>query len=335
MSVRLVIPLLLLAGLSFSGEEQRSVADAGWESIFFREIDRVATNTGIMTLRQKPPMADEIQLRVWAGFGLSPLQGLVIERAGGIWRGRYVCEGGGQNGQAALNPRELKPSRPWPQVWEQVDKLGVLALPDESQLKPDGVAVLDGICYVVEVRTSGVYRTYMYNNPGSHKWPEAAKLSQVVMFLGRAFAIPLYAPPSVFPDIVKDGQVVFARKGRAWGAFQILHQHPSGSGEEEGATVNWIYRTDGKSVLNGAGVSKGQLKATSLAPFVFGPFSVRWSVCSDGKGYIYYPDARGTQVGQPDREYLAMTDIETTNNLDAADAKWEYRASYVDLPDEK
>jgi hypothetical protein len=62
-----------------------SIPKAIWEPIYFRFIDKVARESGLPSLRVTPVAKGDLELRVWEGFGKSPLQGYVLRKHSGTW----------------------------------------------------------------------------------------------------------------------------------------------------------------------------------------------------------------------------------------------------------
>lgn len=129
-----------------------------------------------------------------------------------------------------------------------------------------------------------------------------------------------------------DGRIVLAKKGTALGAFVCRNQMM----QPEGLIYDWYYRTDGKGTFRrsesgsfnkGFGtLSQHNQSGRPFKGLEFGPFSIGWSCPADGEGRLFYH--------HPDRETLTAdslricitseTDIE---KIDAADAKWLYKAT--------
>src|SRR6185369_12431216 len=60
------------------------VPKAGWEQIFFEAINERTRIANLRSLRVALPK-DDLELRVWNGFGLTALEGFVLQRRGGKW----------------------------------------------------------------------------------------------------------------------------------------------------------------------------------------------------------------------------------------------------------
>jgi hypothetical protein len=172
----LVFAVALARGVG-AGDFTRDIPNATWEPIFFDSINRLTDQAGWTRLRYAALPPESSEVRVWIGFGLSPLQGFSIRRDGDSWRGRMAVERIGTS--AVPEVREVKPKSGWEKLWDEVTNLGILTLPDSSTL-PDEALVLDGESYVVEINQNNHYRTYMYGNPEDQKWPQAKQIIRIM-----------------------------------------------------------------------------------------------------------------------------------------------------------
>ncbi len=171
----LFIAIVLSAHSSSATDFQRDIPNGSWETIFFKTINRLTAKAGWTPLRKRPLPSDSAELRIWIGFGLSPLQGFSLRRNGSTWVGRSVAD----SVKGSIEVRQVFPKSGWDRFWKKLSNLGVLKLPDSSTL-PNEVLVLDGVAYVVEINQDGRYRTYAYCNPQDQKWPEAKKIMRIV-----------------------------------------------------------------------------------------------------------------------------------------------------------
>ena len=167
-----------------AAELQRHIPKATWEPIFFKSINRLATKAGWKSLREAPLPSQSMEVRVWIGFGLSPLQGYSLRQDGSRWTGRYIVESFQQTNSVAV--RDIAPKSGWDKLWTRLIQLDLLALPDSSTLRGEEM-VTDGVSYVIEINRDGRYRTYQYGNPQEQKWPEAKKIISIVQTLQDEF----------------------------------------------------------------------------------------------------------------------------------------------------
>ena len=155
--------------------------------LLFADINERAKAANLSPLDSEELTGDDLEFRVWVGFGKKPLEGFVISRADGRWKGTFL-----ESMNATTKPpyrRELpSPGTGWEQLWSQLVASGLLTLPDSSQLKDEQI-VHDGTSYVVEVKKDGVYRTYAYGNPDYQPWPEAKQMLRIASILYTGFGI--------------------------------------------------------------------------------------------------------------------------------------------------
>lgn len=171
MTIRFAILLFVVAaGSAFAAPKDLLVPKAHWESIFFGAINPLAESAGLQALRQVDLPKGSLEIRIWVGFGLTPLEGFRLRRDGRQWKGLYAREGFGEKWPLTVKP--VLPKTSWDALWKQIETLGVLSLPDSSTL-PNEVLAFDGISYVVEFNDGETYRTYQYGNPQAQTWPEA------------------------------------------------------------------------------------------------------------------------------------------------------------------
>lgn len=162
--------------------------NSDWIPIFFEEINGRAKIARLRDLRLALLPNDDLELRVWIGFGLIPLEGFVIKRSSGQWSGVHI---------RSISPRLARrdyqrplpsPKSGWESFWKRLTDEGALTLPDSSQLK-DEVITVDGESFVVEINMNKAYRTYRYSNPHLQKWPEAKKMIRIAEIIIDEFNI--------------------------------------------------------------------------------------------------------------------------------------------------
>jgi hypothetical protein len=172
----LIATAVLFPDNGLAGEFARDIPQDTWEPIFFQSINALTTKAGLKPLRAEPVPPDSIELRIWMGFGLSPLQGFAFRRDGSNWIGRVVSD---NLATKTVDSWQVTPRCGWDNFWHQLVALEVLTLPDSSTL-PNEVMVMDGTSYVVEINHDNRYRTYMYGNPKVQQWPEAEKIIRII-----------------------------------------------------------------------------------------------------------------------------------------------------------
>lgn len=167
-------------------EFQVMIPKETWPPIFFKEIDERAAIAKLPSLRAAALPKDDLETRLWVGFGLSALQGFQLKRSNGQWAGvfiRGIRPGLARSDyQMALQP----PKSGWGMLWQRLVSNGLLTLPDARSIScnPD---VLDGIGYVVEYNVDNTYRTYMYSNPQYADCKEAKQMIAIVEIIYEEF----------------------------------------------------------------------------------------------------------------------------------------------------
>lgn len=186
MKPHFVFAALIALSAAVASEFKRDVPHATWEPIFFRSIDELTRKIHWKPLRSAPVGADSLEVRVWIGFGLVPLQAYRLRREGDHWSAEHIIDS--VERAAAADVHAAVPKSGWPALWRELDQLGLLTLPDSSALPPPEELVADGESYVVEINTGNTYRTYQYGNPQFQRWPEAKKIVRIIDILQRELA---------------------------------------------------------------------------------------------------------------------------------------------------
>ena len=200
MHLLLVLPLVLASCSTPVFQRQRAarvsqgkkqmkldIPNGAWVPEFFKEIDERAKAAKLNDLRSTVLPDGDLEVRVWGGFGILAVQGLIIKRTAGQWSALHLPSISPNSANSYRNV-PVAPKSGWEPLWKQLVGEGVLTLPDSSQLR-DGVSVTDGISYVVEINLNKTYRTYMYGNPQQQKSPEAKQMLQIVHTLSEEFGV--------------------------------------------------------------------------------------------------------------------------------------------------
>jgi hypothetical protein len=166
----------------------------------------VARTAGIGQLESTLLPDGASELRVWVGFGVvSPehLLRLVVRRDGVITGESIVyfptdisymedyeaefrrellagCTNLRQGKKVSVCTSTFTDSPDWQTLYGDLVDLGILSLPDESELPDPEFQVMDGIAMVVEVRNGSDYRAYRYSNPSFRNEPQAQRASQII-----------------------------------------------------------------------------------------------------------------------------------------------------------
>jgi hypothetical protein len=164
-----------------------------WEPIFFKGINERAAIAKLPSLRVAALPKDDLETRIWIGFGLTALSGFVLKRSSGQWSATFV---------QGIHPRVAKkdyqialqaPKSGWDGLWQSLTSKGLLTLPGAVPSGCD-VGALDGMSYVVENNIDNSYRTYMYDNPQFSKCEEAKRIIEISDLFHDEFASQLPHP---------------------------------------------------------------------------------------------------------------------------------------------
>ena len=169
-------------------EVRLSIPNASWEPIFFRDINAVANLSGQADLRKTGLAGGDVEVRVWWGFGLSPLEGVTIRHIAGQWSAIHVKADNYYEPKKAER-RELRPPKSgWAAVWRRLIEAGILWLPDASEVSC-GEGGLDGIAFAIETNTNKTYRTYKYSNPMLAQCSEAKRVMEISDIIHEEFGL--------------------------------------------------------------------------------------------------------------------------------------------------
>jgi hypothetical protein len=170
-------------------EFQLNVPKDTWEPIFFTAIDERAKLGKLKSLRSGALPEDDLEIRVWHGFGPTALEGFILSRAGGQWSAIHLD---GVTPNIASNESQKNLSTPksgWDACWQRLQEAGILSLPDASAIGCSSM-INDGMSYVVEYNNKGTYRTYLYDNPDYAKCNEAKRMIQIGNLISVEFSVP-------------------------------------------------------------------------------------------------------------------------------------------------
>lgn len=170
-------------------ELQLNVPKDIWEPLFFKTIDERARLGNLKTLRSDALTNDDLEIRVWHGFGLTALEGFVLRRTAGQWSATHL-DGVTRKVSAAESQRSLgTPKSGWDGALKRLEEAGLFTLPDASAIGCIA-GINDGMSYVVEFNRDGVYRTYMYENPDQAPCAEAKRMIEIGNIIAAEFGVP-------------------------------------------------------------------------------------------------------------------------------------------------
>jgi hypothetical protein len=170
-------------------ELQLIIPKDGWESIFFESINERTKIANLPSLRSDALPENDLEVRVWHGFGITALEGFVLKRAAGQWSAIHL-EGTRPRLPESEYQKKLQPPKSgWETCWRRLVDAGILTLPDASE-RQCSAGIDDGMSYVVEFNSGGTYRTYLYDNPSYAKCNEAKQMIKIGNIISEEFEVP-------------------------------------------------------------------------------------------------------------------------------------------------
>ncbi len=166
-------------------------SDLTWEDIYFEPIIEREKTSKLKRLKSKSLPQDDIEIRVWSGFGITVLQGFILKRNSGEWSAVDLDWEVSENrkGKRDLKPVDKNldaPKSGWDAAWQRLVDAGILTLLAAEKIDCSGNTV-DGFSYVVEYKLQNKYRTYMYDNPEYAKCDEAKQIVKINKIIAEEF----------------------------------------------------------------------------------------------------------------------------------------------------
>ena len=165
---------------------QLIIPNARQDRILFEGINN-ATNLGnLPELRKTFLGSGDIEIRIWRGFGLSSLEGVVLKRADGQWSGLHI-KNNNYHEPAGVKVEKLNaPKSGWESFWKQLTDKEILTLPQSFENECN-IPEIDGMGYVVEINQNRTYRNYFYPENNGNKCREAKQMKDIGEFIGLEF----------------------------------------------------------------------------------------------------------------------------------------------------
>jgi hypothetical protein len=158
-----VVAIIVTQCSPFASIPKRESDMARWEPIFFRSIERIESSVNIRPLRDTPLRSDEMEVRVWRGFGAQDLEAVILRRTNNGWSGSHIVSRDSYEPEGKTEITNLRaPKSGWDAFWNQVTELGLRDLPGRSDSDEECVSRIDGTGLVVEISKDRNYRTYSY-----------------------------------------------------------------------------------------------------------------------------------------------------------------------------
>jgi len=176
-----------------TAETQATPQEKRWVRIFFREINERIEGSGISPLREKELLPSEKEVRIWVGFDLYPLNGIILRENEGKRTASYVLP---VKLSSSSKPIAVlrEPKSGWNAVWQRLEELGIYTLPDSEDIgATNGYPDAKGA--VIEIKTGESYRTYLYGGLKTPEAEETKKVVEICRILSREFGIDLFEGP--------------------------------------------------------------------------------------------------------------------------------------------
>ena len=160
------------------------------DSLFFEGRNQLtgindATKLGdLPELRKVHLRKDDIEIRVWRGFSLDPLEGVILSRTDGEWSALHIKTDNCCRFEKATVEPLYRPKLGWSAFWKMLDEKEILTIPQSSENECDKPGI-DEIGYVVEINQGMNYRNYFY--PQSGKCREAKQTKEIGEIIGLEF----------------------------------------------------------------------------------------------------------------------------------------------------
>lgn len=188
-----VIGIFAVAGWFYYQKSQPNqvlVLNAHQDSLLFNGvsgyggINKVTELSEVVKLREVHLQKGDIEVRVWRGFGLLPLEGVVLKRTAGQWSGLHITTNNYYEPEKAEVKALYPPQMGWESFWQQLVEKEILTLPQTSENGCD-FSNTDGIGYLVEINQDKIYRYYFYQIRREKQCYEAERMKDIGDFIGQ------------------------------------------------------------------------------------------------------------------------------------------------------
>lgn len=169
-----------------------------WSGYFYGSVKERQTILGRANLsgyadlrKHLLPKGDE-EVRIWMGFGITYLQGMILRKKAEKWSATRLLSALPNRPKSRWAKAYVAPKSGWATFLTKAETLGLWTLPDDSTLpQKDRKEVMDGFSYVVEIQREGKYRAYQYDNPEYQtQWPESKRILAIGKLLEQEFPHP-------------------------------------------------------------------------------------------------------------------------------------------------
>ena len=163
------------------------IPESNWERLFFQNIDTTTKLAKLQKLREKKLPQGDVEIRIWEGFGLENLEGVILSRASNDWQAYHVWSNDYVKPTIANFVRLSNgPKSGWESFTKELAAADIFDLPDAYAIGCE-IHSMDGRAYVVETSRNNTYRTYMYKSDAGDKCFEGKKLQRIVKAVANEF----------------------------------------------------------------------------------------------------------------------------------------------------
>jgi len=178
-------------GLQKQKSEPGKITQKAWERIFFPIIKKRLNGINIKDLKDQEMLSNSREIRIWVGFSIDPLKGIIMRENNGEWSAVYIPPSDYVSNKS-LPPYTVPPPQSgWKSLWNNLERLGIYTLSDATDIGADNMYP-DAVGVVIEIKTPNSYRAYNYNGFATSEKPEAKKVKEIVATLSHEFRIVLY-----------------------------------------------------------------------------------------------------------------------------------------------
>ena len=163
-------------------------------------LDGEMRRFGLPSLRKVEVADDDLEMRIWVGFGYPTLSGFILERKENKWSASYLPQY--QKSKEAPKPSLITLDRPvigWDKLWSRLEEQDIMAEYENDTEKfsfnaQGGVfeVFTDSTSVLVEVLIHNRHRYYSYHAPCYSKAKGAKKLLKAVKVLEENFKINIH-----------------------------------------------------------------------------------------------------------------------------------------------
>ena len=191
----LILLSIVIFSCYFANKPKITIVNEVHKTILYNYIDPIAEKYNLPKLRNYSLYGNDAEVRIWVSEFES--DGFILRRYNNEWSAISIKEIDcgkvsyyGKNKIYESGKTNLSaPKSGWENSWQKLVNVGILDLPDSSELPEYENKFIDGIGYFVEVNINGKYRTYSYSNPQAQKLKEAEKIIKIGKIISDEFSL--------------------------------------------------------------------------------------------------------------------------------------------------